>query len=122
MRKSKEIIKVAKEWRPYDYGYTMKIFVKCLEEMLKYYEEGKGVQQTDESANEIKDTLKEAIRLWKTAEEYEYSEYDRREKLSGESSTTEELKEFWKREEKLEKEKYDDFFLYVSNNFRKWWD
>lgn len=122
MRKSKEIIKLAKEWRPYDYGYTMKLFVKCLEEMLKYYEEGKDVQQTDESANEIKDTLKEAIGLWKTAEEYEYSEYDRREKLYSESATPKELKEFWDKEEKLEKEKYDDFFLYVSNNFRKWWD
>ena len=42
--------------------------------------------------------------------------------MSGESATMEELKEFWDKEEKLEKEKYDDFFLYVSNNFRKWWD
>ena len=122
MKKSKEIIKLAKEWRPYDYGYTLKLFVKCLEEMLKYYEDGKDVQQTDESANEIKYTLKEAVRLWKSAKEYEYSEYERREKLFNESATTKELKEFWDKEEKLEQEKYDDFFMYVSSHFREWWD
>ena len=124
MKKSKAIIKSAKKWMPYDYGYTMDLMSTALSEMLRYYEEGNGVMQADESAEHIRETLREAINKWKAAEAYEGSEYDRFEEslLNNSMATLKDLKDFWDGEEVIEQKKYDDFFLYVSKHFREWWD
>ena len=124
MKKSKAIIKSAKKWMPYDYGYTMDLMSTALSEMLRYYEEGKYVMQADESAKHIRETLREAINKWNTAEAYEASEYDRFEEslLNNSMATLKDLKDFWDGEEVIEQKKYDEFFLYVSKHFREWWD
>ena len=124
MKKYKAIIKSAKKWMPYDYGYTMDLMSTALSEMLRYYEEGNGVMQADESAEHIRETLREAINKWKAAEAYEASEYDRFEEslLNNSMATLKDLKDFWDGEEVIEQKKYDDFFLYVSKHFREWWD
>lgn len=124
MKKSKAIIKSAKKWMPYDYGYTMDLMSTALSEMLRYYEEGNGVMQADESAEHIRETLREAINKWNAAEAYEESEYERFEEslLNNSTATLKDLKDFWDGEEVIEQKKYDDFFLYVSKHFREWWD
>ena len=124
MKKSKAIIKSAKKWMPYDYGYTMDLMSTALSEMLRYYEEGNGVMQADESAEHIRETLREAINKWNSAEAYEASEYDRFEEslLNNSMATLKDLKDFWDGEEVIEQKKYDDFFLYLSKHFREWWD
>ena len=124
MKKSKAIIKSAKKWMPYDYGYTMDLMSTALSEMLRYYEEGNGVMQADESAEHIRETLREAINKWNAAEAYEASEYERFEEslLNNSMATLKDLKDFWDGEEVIEQKKYDEFFLYVSKHFREWWD
>lgn len=124
MKKSKAIIKSAKKWMPYDYGYTTDLMSTALSEMLRYYEEGQDVMQADESADHIRETLREAINKWKAAEAYEESEYERFEEslLNNSMSTLKDLKDFWDGEEVIEQKKYDDFFLYLSKHFREWWD
>ena len=124
MKKSKAIIKSAKKWMPYDYGYTMDLMSTALSEMLRYYEEGKDVMQADESAEHIRETLREAITKWNAAEAYESSEYDRFEEslINNSMATLKDLKDFWDGEEVIEQKKYDDFFLYLSKHFREWWD
>ena len=124
MKKSKAIIKSAKKWMPYDYGYTMDLMSTALSEMLRYYEEGNGVMQADESAEHIRETLREAINKWNAAEAYEVSEYERFEEslLNNSMATLKDLKDFWDGEEVIEQKKYDDFFLYISKHFREWWD
>lgn len=124
MKKSKAIIKSAKKWMPYDYGYTMDLMSTALSEMLRYYEEGNGVMQADESAKHIRETLREAINKWNDAEAYEASEYERFEEslLNNSMATLKDLKDFWDGEEVIEQKKYDDFFLYLSKHFREWWD
>ena len=124
MKKSKAIIKSAKKWMPYDYGYTMDLMSTALSEMLRYYEEGNGVMQADESAEHIRETLREAINKWNAAEAYEASEYERFEEslLNNSMATLKDLKDFWDGEEVIEQKKYDDFFLYLSKHFREWWD
>ena len=124
MKKSKAIIKSAKKWMPYDYGYPMDLMSTALSEMLRYYEEGNGVMQADESAEHIRETLREAINKWNAAEAYEASEYERFEEslLNNSMETLKDLKDFWDGEEVIEQKKYDDFFLYISKHFREWWD
>ena len=124
MKKSKAIIKSAKKWMPYDYGYTMDLMSTALSEMLRYYEEGNDVMQADESAEHIRETLREAINKWNAAEAYEASEYERFEEslLNNSMATLKDLKDFWDGEEVIEQKKYDDFFLYISKHFREWWD
>ena len=124
MKKSKAIIKSAKKWMPYDYGYTMDLMSTALSEMLRYYEEGNGVMQADESAEHIRETRREALNKWNAAEAYEASEYDRFEEslLNNSMATLKDLKDFWDGEEVIEQKKYDDFFLYISKHFREWWD
>ena len=124
MKKSKAIIKSAKKWMPYDYGYTMDLMSTALSEMLRYYEEGNGVMQADESAEHIRETLREAINKLNAAEAYEASEYERFEEslLNNSMATLKDLKDFWDGEEVIEQKKYDDFFLYLSKHFREWWD
>ena len=70
-KRNRNIVAAAKKWRPFDYGFTIDDFVLRLREMLKFYTDGKGVVQADESRDEIKAQLTEALRLYEEAADFE---------------------------------------------------
>ena len=111
-----KVIIAATKWRPYDYGFTINMLVLQLREMLKFYIDGKGVVQADQSRDRIKEELTEALRLYEEAVNFDDNEFDGLEGFCKESPTEREA------DAREVQERYDKFFLYVSQHFRNWWD
>ena len=123
-----KVIIAATKWRPYDYGFTINMFVLQLREMLKFYTDGKGVVQADESCDEIKAQLAKALQLYEEAADFENNEFMRLDDFCAEKSLVwtaipaAEREAFQKADAQAMQAKYDTFFLYVSHHFRDWWD
>lgn len=126
--RNRNIITSAKKWRPFDYGFTIDILVLQLREMLKFYTEGKGVMQADESRDRIKEQLTEALQLYEEAADFENNEFIRLDAFCAEKGLmwsaipVAQREAFQKADAQAVQAKYDAFFLYVSHHFREWWD
>ena len=81
-----DIVAAAKKWRPFDYGFTIDDFILRLREMLKFYTDGKGVVQADESCDEIKAQLTKALQLYEVAADFENDEFIRLDDFCAEKS------------------------------------
>ena len=123
-----KVIIAATKWRPYDYDFTINMLVLQLREMLKFYTDGKGVVQADESRDEIKAQLTKALQLYEEAADFENDEFIRLDDFCAEKSLAwtdipaAEREAFQKADAQAMQDKYDAFFLYVSHHFREWWD
>ena len=106
----KELIKLAKEDREWDWGYFHDIVMTKIRHMYEYYEAGNNVWQSEESLNKVLSTLKEVIDLDKkwdgVWEEYVQSEEPNR------------LLKYYEDQEKIAKELYDK----IGTNLFWWWD
>ena len=111
-----KVIIAATKWRPYDYGFTIDMLVLQLREMLKFYTDGKGVVQADQSRDRIKEELTEALRLYEEAVSFDDNEFNGLEAFSEETPAEREA------DARELQDRYDKFFLYVSQHFRNWWD
>lgn len=126
--RNQDIVAAAKKWRPFDYGFTMDMLVLQLREMLKFYTDGKGVVQADESRDQIKAQLTKALQLYKEAADFENDEFIRLDAFCAKKSLTwaaipaAEREAFQKADAQAVQTKYDAFFLYVSHHFHEWWD
>ena len=106
----KELIKLAKEDREWDWGYFHSIVMAKIRHMYEYYEAGNNVWQSEESLNKVLSTLKEVIDLDKkwdgVWEEYVQSEEPNR------------LLKYYEDQEKIAKELYEC----IGTNMFWWWD
>ena len=71
------IVTAAKKWRPFDYGFTIDMLILQLREMLKFYTDGKGVVQADESCDQVKAQLTKALQLYEEAADFENDDFIR---------------------------------------------
>ena len=123
-----KVIIAATKWRPYDYGFTINMLVLQLREMLKFYTDGKGVVQADQSRDRIKKELTEALQLYEEAEDFENDEFIRLDDFCAEKGLmwtaipAAQREAFQKADAQAMQAKYDAFFLYFSHHFREWWD
>ena len=115
-KRNRNIVATAKKWRPYDYGFTINMLVLQLREMLKFYTDGKGVVQADQSRDRIKAELTEALRLYEEAVNFDDNEFEGLEAFCKETPAEREV------DAREVQDRYDKFFLYVSQHFRNWWD
>ena len=111
-----KVIIAAIKWRPYDYDFTINMLVLQLREMLKFYTDGKGVVQADQSRDRIKEELTEALRLYEEAVAFDDNEFEGLEAFCKESPAEREA------DAREIQDRYDKFFIYVSQHFRNWWD
>ena len=111
-----KVIIAATKWRPYDYDFTINMLVLQLREMLKFYTDGKGVVQADQSRDRIKAELTEALRLYEEAVNFDDNEFEGLEAFCNGTPAEREA------DAKAVQDRYDRFFLYVSQHFRNWWD
>lgn len=95
----KKLIKAAKRFRPYDYGFILDLVDIALEDFEDFYSSGIYVLQVDESRCEIASSIKEA-----------------RAKLS----------EYYDKESSPENDpaqkKIEEFFALLGKYIRTWWD
>ena len=87
-----------------------------LKVIIEFYTDGKGVVQADQSRDRIKVELTEALRLYEEAVNFDDNEFEGLEAFCKEAPAEREA------DAREAQERYDKFFLYVSQHFRNWWD
>ena len=127
-KRNRNIVAAAKKCRQFDYGFMIDMLILQLREMLKFYTDGKGVVQADESRDEIKAQLTKALQLYEEAADFENDEFIRLDDfcagkgLMWTDIPAAEREAFQKADAQAMQAKYDAFFLYFSHHFRDWWD
>lgn len=132
----KALIKKARKFQPYDYGFFMEGLCTMLSWMEAYYDLGYNVFQTEDSRIEIQRSLEEVCDLLDAAaEDDDVDSYDGCvetleswiEKLNNSDNqrANEDAAEYRARIEAQEKrrtELYKKAFAKIAEDFRMWWD
>jgi hypothetical protein len=106
----KELIKLAKEDREWDWGYLHNLVMAKILQMYEYYEAGNNVWQSEESLSRVLSTLKEVIDLDK--------KWDDAWDECVQSNAPDRLSVYYDTQEKLAKELYGC----IAENMFWWWD
>lgn len=113
-RHRKEMIKLAKEDRDFDWAYLHDLVLTKIEHMYEYYSAGNNVFQTEETLQPILESLKYVIDLqkeldgiWLTDTRNE-DDFDNIDKLTA----------LFKREDEI----YKEMYAYIGQHLREWWD
>ena len=125
-RHRKELIKLAKEDREWDWSYFHTLVMTKIKHMYEYYSAGNNVWQSEESLNEVLTSLKHVLDL---QEELDHVFDDRpvpEMKVNDDKSLTftwseEDRKrsdEAYKRHDKL----YEEIYGYIGQKILWWWD
>ena len=132
----KALIKKARKFQPYDYGFFMEGLCTMLSWMEAYYDLGYNVFQTEDSRIEIQRSLEEVCDLLDAAaEDDDVDSYDGCvetleswiEKLNNSDNqrANEDAAEYRARIEAQEKKRtelYKKAFAKIAEDFRMWWD
>lgn len=103
-RHRKEMIKLAKEDREWDYLFLHDLVITKIKHMHEYYEKGNNVWQTDETRLQLVESLKHVLDL------------------------QEKIEKIWTGEETcmdkwlLEQELYKEIYSYIGQELCRWWD
>jgi hypothetical protein len=106
----KELIKLAKKDREWDWGYFHDLVMVKIRQMYEYYEAGNNVWQSEESLSKVLSTLKEVIDLDK--------EWDDAWDECVKSDASDRLSIYYDAQEKIAKELYGC----IAENIFWWWD
>jgi hypothetical protein len=103
-RHRKELIKLAKRVREWDYSWVDELLLTQIKHMHEYFSAGNNVWQTDETRLPIVEQLKHVLDL-----------YDELDHLWG---ADKDYGASLKREQEL----YEEIYSYVGCHLREWWD
>lgn len=124
----KQLIKLAKADRCWDWSYMYDILLHMLKGRLEYYNNGDNVWQAEDSLKEIIQSLTKAIELLEYAYDdtnfmfediiiyFENNEHIDYSKVP--SHTRDEYIEMHSKQQKA----YEDAFKYIGEHIRGWWD
>ena len=106
----KELVKLAKESRDFDWGYLHDLVMMKIRHMYEYYVANNNVWQDDEKRLMIIEQMKEVLRLDMEIDAvYDFPDED----LDHESA-----RELMAREDAL----YVKLYKFIGENLRWWWD
>lgn len=107
----KEMIRLAKEDRDFDWGYLHDLVITKIKHMYEYYSAGNNVCQTDETRVPICAQLNHILQLQDEIDHlYDDESYA---KYSIEEATS-----LWKKESDL----YKSIYTFISEHLEEWWD
>ena len=122
-RHRKELVKLAKTIREWDYGWLYDSTIMQIKHMYEYYSKGNNVWQSDESSNEILGQLKHVLdlddeleHLWDNYESH-LIEYD-----DGSVSISDEGARKYRDIRDREQELYEEIYSYIGKFIQYWWD
>ena len=101
----KELIKLAKETREWDFGWLHNMVIMRIKHMYEYYSAGNLVYQSEESLNKVLESLKHTLDL-----------QDELDALWDDCDEKDE--DLFKRESEL----YAEIYTYIGQNIQWWWD
>lgn len=101
-RHKKELVKLAKETREFDWGWLHQMVVMQIKHMHEYYSAGDNVWQIDESRNKIIEQLQQTLDIQSEIEKND--------------------EDFSLNSLKNEEELYYRFYSSIGKNILWWWD
>lgn len=104
-RHRKELVKLAKEVKPFDWGWLDELVLTQIKHMHEYFSAGNNVWQTDETRLPIAEQLKHVLDL--------YEELD----SVGDDGTMDYM-QIRQREQEL----FEEIYNYVGCHLQEWWD
>lgn len=107
----KEMIRLAKEDRDFDWGYLHDLVITKIKHMYEYYSAGNNVMQTDETRIPILDQLSYILEL-----QYDIDHLYDDEKYA--KYSVEEATSLWKKESEL----YKSIYTFIGEHLEEWWD
>ena len=126
-RHRKELVKLAKEVRPFDWSWLHDMTLLQIQQMFEYYVDGNNVWQIDESRFEIIGQLKEVLDTQEEIErnykddcglEFVYDEDGEIEKIIQPDDYSERVTSNYDAEIYL----YEKFYTLIGKNILGWWD
>jgi hypothetical protein len=122
-RHRKELVKIAKTIREWDYGWLYDSTIMQIRHMYEYYTERNNVYQSDDSLLSLIDSLKyvldldnELEHLWDDHVGGHVVNED------GSISSTEESAKSFLDKSKREQELYQEIYYHIGSNIMTWWD
>lgn len=107
----KEMIRLAKEDRDFDWSYLHDLVITKIKHMYEYYHDGNNVWQTDETRIPILDQLSHVLEL-----QYDLDHLYDDEKYA--KYSVEESASLWKKESEL----YKSIYTFIGEHLEEWWD
>ena len=122
-RHRKELVKLAKTIREWDYGWLYDSTMMQIRHMYEYYTARNNVYQSDESLLSLIDSLKHALDLDYELEHL-WDDHIRGHIVNedGSISSTEESAKSFIDKSKREQELYREIFYHIGSNLQTWWD
>lgn len=122
-RHRRELVKLAKTIREWDYGWLYDSTIMQIRHMYEYYTARNNVWQSEESLLSLIDSLKHVLdldyeleHLWDDHTGGHVVNED------GSISTTEESAKSFIDKSKREQELYAEIYNHIANNIMTWWD
>ena len=104
----KELIKLAKETREWDFSWLHDMAIMQIKHMYEYYSAGNHVYQSEETLNKVLESLKHTLDLQDELDTLWDKEHD-------DLTNYEDLN-------KRESELYAEIYTYIGQNIQWWWD
>lgn len=132
-RHTKNLVKLAKGFRPFDWEYMHNMVLSMLGNVLEYYTQGNNVMQDIKEAEKIVQQVKEVFEQFEECERQEARVYRFIEEngipyKGGEiqrvlpESYAEEFKFLQEEVYKLQDKAFRKGYQLIGKNLRKWWD
>ena len=110
-RHRKELVKLAKETKPYDYGWLHESTIMQIRHMYEYYTARNNVWQSDESLLSLIDSLKYVLDL-----------NDELDHLWDNPVVIKDDKQDLIERSKKEMNLYQEIYWHIGSNIMTWWD
>ena len=122
-RHRKELIKLAKQDRDFDYGWLDEFVHIKIKHMYEYFSERNNVWQTDESLNEILEQLKHVIDLYEEMDGlWDNYESNLIKNDDGSVTVTDDGAKKYSAIRDREQELYEEIYSYIGKYIQWWWD
>lgn len=122
-RHRKELVKLAKKDRDWDYGWLDEFVLTKIKHMYEYFSERNNVWQSDESLNEILEQLKHVLDLYEELDglwdNYQSS------LIKNEDGSVTVIDDGGKKYlviKTREQELYEEIYSYIGKYIQWWWD
>ena len=122
-RHRRELLKLAKENRDFDWGWLDEFVRTKIKHMYEYFSEGNNVWQSDESLTEILEQLKHVLDLYEEMDNL-WANYKNNPIKNDDGSITvadmgaNEYLDIRTREQEL----YEEIYSYIGKYIQWWWD
>lgn len=122
-RHRKELIKLAKKDRDWDYGWLDEFVLTKIKHMYEYFSERNNVWQSDESLNEILEQLKHVLDLYEELDGL-WDNYSSNliQNEDGSVTVTDDTGKQYLAIRTREQELYEEIYSYIGQYIQWWWD